>query len=334
MAQFHYNVPVFIPQAGCPFQCVFCNQNRISGAAASPGPEQIKAEIDKCLDTIPGGAETQIAFFGGSFTGLPMSEQEEYLKIAADYIQKGLARSVRISTRPDYIDKPRLALLKSYGVTDIELGAQSLDDDVLRRSGRGHTAADAMRASELIRSEGFSLGLQMMIGLPGDTREKSMKTGRAIIDAGAHSTRIYPALVIRETRMERWYAQGKYKPLDLQEAVEWSAELMEMFEKAGVRTLRVGLHPSEGLLSGENLVAGPFHVSFRELVLSEIWRARLSKLSHVENTGMSIYVRPSEINYAIGYKSCNRNRLLERFQSVLFKPDSTLTGRDFYVDYH
>jgi len=331
MAKSHVNIPVFIPQAGCPFQCVFCNQSRIAGSS-SPTLAEVKAEIEKCLAGIPRGTETQIAFFGGSFTGLPASVQESYLQVAASYIEKGRAESVRISTRPDYIDKPRLELLKRYRVTDIELGAQSLDDDVLRRSGRGHTAADVMSAAGLIRSEGFTLGLQMMIGLPGDSKEKSLTTGRKIIEAGADNTRIYPALVIRETRMEKWYAQGKYKPLELEEAVEWSAELMEMFEKAGVKTLRVGLHPSEGLLSGRNLVAGPFHASFRELVLSELWWKELSKLKG--NAKATIYVRPSELNYAIGYKSCNRNRLRQRFQSVSFKPDASLTDRTFYVDYH
>lgn len=334
MAQERFNIPIFIPQAGCPFQCVFCNQSRIASTPCIPDPEEIHLVIRQRLATIPPTAKIQIAFFGGSFTGLPSAIQENYLKIASSYIDSGRVSSVRISTRPDFIDQENLSLLKKHRVESIELGAQSLDDEVLRLSGRGHTAADVMEASGMILSHGFSLGLQMMIGLPGDTRLKARKTAMKIVEAGADHTRIYPSLVIRGTRMEKWYAQKKYQPLELYEAAEWTADLLEIFERGNVKVLRVGLHPSEGLMNGDDLAAGPFHVSFRELALTALWRKRLENIVFDNDKKIEIRVPPGQINYAIGYRSANRNHLLRYHSFVTFKTDTALRGREFYVDYH
>jgi histone acetyltransferase (RNA polymerase elongator complex component) len=330
----HYNIPVFIPQMGCPFQCVFCNQNRISSAFVQPDLGEAAAVIENHLNTIPKiGSNVQIAFFGGSFTGLPSNVQEAFLMLGHQYIKAGRVNSLRLSTRPDFINREVLSLLKLYGVSSIELGAQSLDDDVLRLSGRGHTAKDVLDSSALIRSYGFSLGLQMMIGLPGDTKEKAVYTARKIVEAGADNTRVYPALVIRDTRLERWYHAKQYTPLSLDESLDWAVDIMEIFQKYGVRILRMGLHPSEGLVNGESLVAGPFHVSYRELVLSRAWRKRLEGCLNNKAENISIHVAPDQINYAVGHKSQNRNWLRQRFDSVNFLPDEKLKNREFYVDY-
>ena len=233
MKKQHFNIPVFIPELACPFQCIYCNQQKISGRLKIPSPKEIDRIIIDHLNTISKNkSEIELAFFGGNFTGIPVNEQEEYLKLVQPYINSGQISGIRLSTRPDYINNKVLELLKKYNVKTIELGAQSLDDDVLKLSKRGHTAKDTERASEIILKAGFSLGLQMMIGLPGDTLGKSIFTAKKIIELGADNTRIYPALVIKDTKMEKMYAEGKYHPLSLEDAVRWSKELLLIFEKA------------------------------------------------------------------------------------------------------
>lgn len=275
-----------------------------------------------------------MAYFGGNFTGISIKEQEEFLKLIQPYIKKGRISGIRISTRPDYIEKEILDLLKKYNVSSIELGAQSLDDEVLIQSGRGHTLLDIVTASKLIIEAGFSLGLQMMIGLPGDTKEKSIYTAKKIIELGAENTRIYPTLVIKETQLENLYKAGKYVPLSLEEAVSWSKELLILFEQAKVKVLRLGLHPSEGLLSGTDLVAGPFHPSFRELVLTEIWADKLRSLKEIPGDQIEILVPPSQFNYAIGYNAKNKKMLEQNFKKVKFIRDESAekTQKGFLIN--
>lgn len=332
----HYTIPVFIPGLACPFQCVFCNQNNISGVNEIPDPKSAVKTITEHLSTMPSeGAHIEIGFFGGNFTGIPFNIQEEYLKAALPYIESGRVKGIRLSTRPDYITSEALRLLKKYGVKTIELGAQSLDKTVLRLSGRGHSVEDIEKASEMILSEGFSLGLQMMTGLPGDTMESSVYTAERIVELGADNTRIYPALVIKDTKMADLYYKGKYRPLTLNEAVERCARLLKIFEQAGVNVIRLGLHPSEGLSSGDSLIAGPFHVSFRELVLSFIWKELLTPLtenSHNQAGTLQLKVAPGQINYAAGYKGENRDMLLQCFRKVSFREDPELKGREFNAD--
>ena len=268
----HFNIPLFIPELACPFQCIYCNQRKISGELSIPTPREISLKINNYLKTIPKeNSDIEVAFFGGNFTGLRVEEQIEFLEVVQPYIKHGKISGIRISTRPDYINEEILNILKNYNVKTIELGAQSMDEEVLKQSKRGHTATDTKNASRLILEKGFTLGLQMMIGLPGDTLEKAIYTAKKIIELGASNTRIYPCLVIKGTQLEGQYNKGNYKPLSLEDAVLWSKELLKIFEEGGVDVIKLGLHPSEGLLSGEELVAGPFHPSFRELVLTEIW---------------------------------------------------------------
>ncbi len=235
-------------------------------------------------------------------------------------------QGIRLSTRPDYIDAEVLNRLKRYGVTTIELGAQSLDDEVLRLSGRGHTVADVEKASAMICAAGFRLGLQMMTGLPGDKTEKSMQTAQKIIELGANCTRIYPTLVIRGTELEQRWRKGDYQPQTLDEAVELSARLLNIFQQSGVEVIRVGLHPSEGLLDGSEMLAGPFHPSFRELVETFIWNEKLKPLISEYPAGNSIRIPVPEVElrYAIGYDSANRIMLEKHFNKVEFVPESLL----------
>ncbi|MBC8488433.1 MAG: radical SAM protein [Bacteroidetes bacterium] len=331
MKQKHFNIPLFIPELACPFQCIYCNQKKISGRLKVPSAEEINKIVEEHLRTIPEKcSRVELAFFGGNFTGLQLNEQEAFLKLVQRHIKTGRISGIRLSTRPDYINEEVLKLLKRYNVKTIELGAQSMDDGVLKLSKRGHTVRDTETASAMILRAGFSLGLQIMIGLPGDTLEKSVFTAEKIIEIGADNTRIYPALVIKDTKMEKMYKEGKYQPLTLKEAVKWSKKLLLIFEKANVKVIRLGLHPSEGLLSGEELVAGPFHPSFRELVLTEIWNDLLKPLLDSEKSGeIEIHVPPGQLNYAIGYEGRNKKMLLGKYQQVKFCSDQELTGREY-----
>lgn len=299
-----------------------------------PSFDEIRNTIDKHLSTIPkDNSEIEIGFFGGNFTGIPIDEQEKYLKIANEYLGNCIS-GTRLSTRPDYINEDVINLLKHYNVKTVELGAQSLDDEVLKKTGRGHTAKDVFKASKAIKNAGIKLGLQMMIGLPGDTLDKAIFTAKKIVELGADNTRIYPALVIRGTALEKLYDDRKYNPLTLDEAIDWTKRILPIFENNNVTILRIGLHPSEGLLSGHELAAGPFHISFKELVLSSIWNDLLSNLKHKnENRDVTISVNKKEFNYAVGYSAGNRRMLKKYFGRVKFIPDRTLNNREFGVIY-
>ena len=327
----HYTIPIFVPELACPFQCVFCNQEKISGHRNIPGRNEIINTIENYLVTFKSKERfVEVGFFGGNFTGIPIDEQKYYLEIVKPYINSGVIEGIRLSTRPDYINEDILRILKKNNVTTIELGAQSFDDDVLHKSSRGHTAAQIEIASKMILEHGFKLGLQMMIGLPGDTLEKAMYTACKIIESGAQESRIYPTLVIRDTALHVMHKQQKYKPLSLEQAVDWTKRIIPLFEDAGVTLIRIGLHPSDGLVSGDELVDGPFHSSFKELVISSIWADLLSPLlSNKTYKNIEIHVPAKEINYAIGHGSVNRKMLLEKFNSVKFIPDSYILTRNF-----
>lgn len=331
----HYTIPVFIPELACPFQCVFCNQQKISGQQHIPGEKEIEQTITGHLKSFKRADRVvEVGFFGGSFTGIPIEEQEHYLGIVQPFIDRGEIKGIRLSTRPDYINEEILDVLKKYRVSTIELGAQSMDEDVLKKSFRGHTAKQTELAAKLILENDFELGLQMMIGLPGDTLEKSISTALRIIELGASNTRIYPAVVIKGTAMHTWYMNGKYTPLSMEEAIQWTAQILPLFEKAEVKVLRVGLHPSEGLLSGHELVAGPFHQSFKELVLQEIWRQQLRPLMEIHQAKhIVINVPTKELNYAIGYGAKNRKMLLKKFDTVEFIAKSSLKNRSFETSF-
>ncbi len=332
----HYNIPIFIPEMACPHQCVFCDQKKISGQQHIPDIQAVKDKIESYLETIPAKrSRVEIAFFGGSFTGIPIDIQKAYLETAAKYVNGSRVEGIRLSTRPDYINEDILNLLKKYKVKTIELGAQTLDEEVLAKSGRGHNIEDVENASKMIIEAGFELGLQMMIGLPGDTREKALHTAKRIIELGAKNTRIYPCLVIKGTQLEGLMEMGKYTPMRLTEAILWVKDLYLLFEEANVNVIRIGLHPSEELDPNHSLVGGPYHPSFKELVMTEIWKEHLfERIEFKPDKAIIIYVPHDQLNFAIGHKSENSQLLSNHFLSVKIKTDVKLIKRAFYVDYY
>ena len=270
-------LPVFVPHWGCPHACVFCNQRSITGQRESVNAAVVKQAIESAAAFLPRGEKRQLAFYGGSFTAIPAEEQEALLKAAQPYLQTGVLSSIRLSTRPDAIDPETLARLKRYGVETIELGAQSMDAEVLRLSGRGHTAQDVERASRLIREAGFSLILQMMTGLPGDTPEKDQETARRLIACRPDGVRIYPTVIVRGTALYELWCAGQYREHTVEDAVEICARLLPLFEEAGIDVLRVGLNPTEELSGGE-AAGGAYHPALGELVRSRVYRNRAEAL--------------------------------------------------------
>lgn len=260
-------IPVFIPHAGCPHQCIFCNQKTISGQGET-SLENAKKQIIKYLQWLQPSTENEIAFYGGTFTGLPFKLQEELLSLADSYIVKGIVGSIRISTRPDYIDKERISLLKNHHVNLVELGIQSLDDNVLRIAERGHTAADAEKAVVFLKSEGFRVGMQLMVGLPGQDWKSLFATVTQVVSLKPNVARIYPLLVIKNTPLETMYRNKLFSPLTLAEGVAQAAYVYERLDVSGIDVIRIGLQADEELCRENNIVAGPFHPSFGEMVQS------------------------------------------------------------------
>jgi len=337
----HFNIPIFIPHLGCPFQCIYCNQKYISGTIKAPDAEEVHAIIQQKLSTIDSNnAAVEVAFFGGSFTCLSKTEQEKYLQAVQPYIRDKKVNGIRISTRPDYIDENILQLLKQYNVNTIELGVQSMSDNVLMLAGRGHTAADVVKASELIRKGGFDLGIQTMIGLPGEGKEESEHTALRVIDLKPDCVRIYPVLVLKDTELERLFSEGKYEPMSLEHTVERVAMVLSLYINNDINVIKVGLHPSEEFESGGKLVAGPFHPGFREMVMSSLWKNEFNdyvlqkNITAKENRDITITVPSSQYNYAIGYEAENKTYLKKYFNRVRFVRSETLNRLEFNVDYH
>ncbi len=267
-------IPVFVPHVGCPNNCVFCDQKKISGALSPASPEDVSRAIENAAAVIPEGETAELAFYGGSFTAIPPAEQEALLAAARRY---DLVGPIRVSTRPDRINGEALALLKAYGVETVELGAQSMDDEVLRLSGRGHKALDTQRAAELVKASGFGLILQMMTGLPGDTAEKTLATARKIASLGPDGVRIYPTVIIRDTPLEEMWRAGAYKEHTVAEAVEWCVPVVQTFWEAGITIIRLGLNPTDDL-SGGTAVAGAYHPALGTLVYSRLYYERAREL--------------------------------------------------------
>jgi histone acetyltransferase (RNA polymerase elongator complex component) len=331
----HSNIPIFVPELACPHRCVFCDQKKISGSLTIPDPDKISEMIETYVNTMQDGRKIEIAFFGGNFTGIPFELQKEYLSLAYKFVQNKTVAGIRISTRPDYIDNERLDLLKNFGVTTIELGAQSTNESVLLKSGRGHTVKDTENASKLILENEFELGLQMMLGLPGDSFESSYKTAIDIIKLGATSTRIYPTLVIKGTMLEQFYNAGKFIPLTVEETVQWAKEIVKLFEQHEVRILRIGLHPSKEFEDGKSLIAGPYHQSLTELVMTEIWNdILLSHLQLIEKSSATIRINPSQLNFGIGYKAKNKINFSGKGITINFIADYSLPKYKIDVSYN
>ena len=266
MSEKHAVIPVFVPHKGCPHDCIFCNQRKISGQTEEMTAEKIRVIIDSHLETIKQGTIIEVGFYGGSFTGIEKEKQLEFLATANEYITSGRITGLRLSTRPDYINDEILQYLKFYNVETIELGVQSLDEDVLRASFRGHSADDVFAASSLIKGYGFKLGIQTMTGLPMDSREKDLDTTYKVAGIKPDVVRIYPVLVIRGTNLEVLMRQGQYTPQSLDEATDICSELLALYRQHNINVIRIGLQASDNISERSEVAGGPFHPAFRQLV--------------------------------------------------------------------
>ena len=328
-----YIIPIFVPHLGCPNDCVFCNQKSISGQKKNINKKETKKIIDSFLKSIKKEeSQIEIAFYGGSFTAIEPKMQEELLQVAYEYIQSGEVESIRISTRPDCIDKETLKRLKKYKVKTIELGVQSANDYILKRSNRGHSFEDVKKASKMIRWNGFKLGHQMMVGLPESTRIDEINTAKALIKLKPKMVRIYPVLVVKNTKLEKDYEEGIYEPLPLVQAVEVCKELVRMFDNKNIEIIRIGLQSTDEISEPgskeSEVVAGPYHPAFRQLVESAMWYdaivGKIKKLN-VKVKEVEVTVNPIDSNNVIGHKKENVLKLKDIYDvDLILKQDENI----------
>ena len=306
-------IPVFVPHWGCPHDCVFCNQRRISGQR-EPATAETVQEAMRQAAALPSGAKRQLAFYGGSFTAIPVEQQEALLGAAQPWLASGELSSLRLSTRPDAVDMAVLERLRRYGVRTIELGAQSMDDRVLALAGRGHTAADVERAARLVKDEGFELILQMMTGLPGDTEEGALATADRLLALRPDGVRLYPTVIVRDTALCELWKAGRYTEHTVEDAVRVCAKLLPRFEAAGVPVIRLGLNPTEEL-SGGAAVGGAYHPALGELVKSRVLRNKAEALLDgiAPDSRVTLGVNPCELSQMIGQHRSNLDWLKARF---------------------
>lgn len=309
------NISFFIPHIGCPHKCSFCDQNSITGQTDIPHKEDIRNTLSKAIKEIDDTdrKDTEIAFFGGSFTAINCEYMLELLSSAQPFIGKDKFAGIRISTRPDYIDKEILTLLKKYHVTTIELGCQSMSDMVLSANERGHTSQDVINSSRLIKEYGFNLGLQMMVGLYKSSPQIDRYTAEEIVKLSPHEARIYPVVIMDNTRLGELFKSGEYVPFSFECAVKLSAEILSLFEKNGISVIKLGLHASE--VVEKDCIGGFYHPAFRELCESELYKKEILKM--LESCGSNVRkatvsVRPELLSRTIGQKKSN----IEYFKSI------------------
>lgn len=303
--------PIFIPNAGCPGGCVFCDQSLNSGIASPPSPDEVETLLKPILQDV---RHDQVAFFGGSFTALPVPLQNEYLASVRPYIDSGMVGGIRISTRPDCIDLECVERLRGFGVETVELGCQSFSNDVLLASGRGCRAEVHAEAVALLRGAGLSIGIQLMPGLPGATENEACESLRKALKLKPDFLRVYPTLVLSGTRLESAWREGHYLPLVLDRAVDMCADMAYLSHSAGVPVLRFGLQASEDLDSGA-VMAGPYHPAFGQLVQSRLWLRALRELSVVDRE-WSVKVHPHDLSDALGQRRSNFNQLQQQYPGL------------------
>lgn len=313
-----YIIPIFVPHLGCPNDCIFCNQKKITNRKQAVDKAEIVNVIETQLGYFPKSDNIkEIAFFGGSFTAIDRDLMIEYLDIAREYKRRKIVNCIRISTRPDAIDEEILNILKEYGVDIIELGVQSMDDEVLRMNNRGHDSNSVVRASKLIKSYGITLGHQIMPGLYMDSFEKTVESAKRLIELKPDIVRIYPTLIIKNTMLETLYNLKIYEPLSMNEAVEISGILLKMFTENNIKVIRVGLQVTENINLENDVVAGPFHSAFRQLVEQKGYLDKQIEIFEEHNIKgkkeVVIYLDRKKISYAVGNKGSNKKELLKRF---------------------
>ena len=333
----HINIPAFIPHLGCPNQCVFCNQRTISGVSRFK-IENVRNTIENAISTIPENCQVEIAFFGGSFTGIDRDLMINLLEIGKEYIDKGLVTSMRCSTRPDYIDDEILCILKKYGVRTIELGLQSSSDKVLEMSKRGHGFDDEALACKKIIDHGFDLVGQMMIGLPGSSPTDEIKTAEFIIASGAKAARIYPTVVFKETELCDLTESGEYSPLSVEDAVARTTAVYKKFIEANVDVIRIGLCSSENLASNETYFAGPNHSAIGELVENRLYlekiQEKLESMQVCDNDMIIVSTAKGCLSKAIGQKKKNKFLLMATYspRDIKFRENVELSGYEVSVE--
>lgn len=315
------NVSIFIPHIGCPHRCTFCDQRSISGAAKAPSAADVSRVLEEQAEHLAKrGFTAEIAFFGGSFTAVPRAYMLELLEAARAARERfSVYSGIRCSTRPDCVSEEIVSVLREYGVTAVELGAQSMDDEVLRLNERGHTAEDVRRASELIKSGGMELGLQMMTGLWGDNPEKSLRTAEEFIRIHPATVRIYPTVILRGTRLGELYESGEYRSFSFEETVDLCAELLRRFEENGISVIRMGLHASPDV--EREMLSGVYHPAFREIVESRLFlRDMQTRLSRMEKGRYTVLTDNRNISKAVGQKRANIEELRKLGYEISVKP--------------
>ena len=327
----HINVALFVPDEGCPHRCSFCNQKTISGKTKRLTVEDIDSAVETALKSADCN-KGEIAFFGGSFTAIDREYMVTLLERAKMYIDKGLFAGIRVSTRPDCINEEILDILKFYGVTSIELGCQSMSDEVLRMNNRGHSSDDVVKSAELIKRYGFEFGVQMMTGLYGDNKETAIETAKKLIALSPDTARIYPTVVLENTELERLYRLGEYKPQTVEEAADICSELLLMFHENDIRVIRVGLHSGGNVEEG--FVAGAYHPAFREICESRIYLRKV--LAEIERQGtkkgeITVTVGPSYVSMMSGQKKSNSEKLREMGYILKIKQDKNMKKYEIEV---
>ena len=327
----HINVALFVPDEGCPHRCSFCNQKTISGKTKRLGLEDIDSAVKTALESADCN-KGEIAFFGGSFTAIDKDYMISLLERAKTYIDKGLFAGIRISTRPDCINEEILDILKSYGVTSIELGCQSMDDEVLSKNNRGHSAEDVVKSAKLIKEYGFEFGVQMMTGLYGDNYETAIDTAKKLIALSPDTARIYPTVVLENTELERLYKTGEYKPQTVDEAADICSELLLLFHENDIRVIRVGLHSGGNVEEG--FVAGAYHPAFREICESRIYLKKV--LSEIKRQGtpkgeITVTVGTSFVSMMAGQKKINSETLRKMGYNLKIKQDKNMKKYEIKV---
>lgn len=304
----HYNIPIFINHVGCPNSCVFCSQKKINGVETDVTPGQVREIIEEYLGYLPKESYIEVAFFGGTFTGISFELQKKYLETVRPYIDSGKVQGIRLSTRPDCIDDKILTQLKENGVKVIELGVQSLDQKVLDLTERNYPVSAVEKAVRKIKEYGIQVGIQLMVGLPGSTSEKDYLTAQKALEMKPDMIRIYPSLVLKDTEMENMYREGRYFPLTLDSAIKITKKIYALFVTNNINVIRVGLQPSDDLREEGVIVAGPFHPAFRELVEGEIYYDFFKKILEEEGS-LEIICNEKNRSKIIGNKGKNRDRL-------------------------
>lgn len=333
----HANVPVFIPHLGCPNNCVFCDQKAISGTVYFD-ESSVPSVIEEGLARLGGSRDdVEIAFFGGSFTGIDRHLMIRLLNTAQEYVDRGLAKAIRMSTRPDYIDREIIEILKRYTVSEVELGIQSMNDNVLRESGRGHSSSDSLTSVRLLKENGFSFVSQMMIGLPHSSSEDEKETAEIMCSEGASGFRIYPTVVFKNTPLEKMTKEGLYSPLTVEEAVRRSADVLEILIENNVKCLRIGLCESENLHDREKYFAGPVHPAIGEMVKGEVYRRKIvSLLKDKKNIrDITLTVPRGSASAVSGINKANRLQYaaLTGAETISIKEDASLEEYSIKIDF-